>query len=240
MARVTFVKSATQRYATVPVIDPETGEPQIRTLHKKDGTPKTNRRGEPVTQRVTRADRSQPLPNRKCGRCGAEIQVGEGYYWWANKLPGSRSGYKQIRCSEHPPTLAERTPGRAGQWMQMEEGFGKQIADTDSYTEDGEFSGLAQDIASEIRSFGEEFTESAENMESGFGHETEQSTELRERGDRIIEAADEIEGMDFDPSPEKGDEDEDETDEQFEERLESWRDECRTKLEDEISNVDIY
>ena len=35
MARVTHVKKAQQRYATVPVIDPETGEPKRTPVMKK-------------------------------------------------------------------------------------------------------------------------------------------------------------------------------------------------------------
>lgn len=207
MARVIFVKSAEQRYGTIPVIDPETGEQLIRTLHRKDGTPKTNKRGEPITQRVTMKDRSKPLPNRKCGRCGKEIKPGDGYYWWANKLPGARSGYKQIRCADHPPTLAERTPGRAGQLLGLQAEWDKMLAEA-STIED--LQSVRDDIAGQIRDFAQEFADSADNMESGFGHETYQSQDLREKGEAIEAVADEVEQVEPEGEDEGDEFDEDE------------------------------
>lgn len=207
MARVNHVKAAEQRYATVPVLD-DNGEQVWRTLHRKDGTPKTNKRGEPVRQRVTKKDTTRPLPNRKCGRCGKEIEPGMPYLWWANKLPNARSGYKQIRCVDHPPTLAERTPGRAGQLMGMQDEWSKRLADC---TTIDDLTSARDDIAGEIRDFAQEFIDSADNMESGFGHETYQSQELREKGEAIEQVADDLEQVkpEFDEDEAEGfDEDE--------------------------------
>lgn len=236
MARVTFVKKAKQRYKTVPVIDPETGEQKVQTFTRRDGSLRTNKRGAVVTARVTREDRTQPLPNRKCGRCSKEIKPGDSYYWWANKLPGAGSGYKQIRCAEHPPTIQERTPGRAGQLMGLQSEWENELSACQS-VEDLE---AARDsIAGQIRDFGQEYVDSADNMESGFGHETYQSQELREKGEAIDSIADEVEQIDveeFDEDEVDVEDYEGEDDPDYEAALEEARSAHLDKIRDEIND----
>lgn len=246
MARVTHVKSAKPRYKTVPVIDPKTGVAKRQTFTRKDGSLRKNKRGEVVTAAITREDRTQPLPNRKCGRCGKEIEPGMGYYWWANKRPGSGSGYKQIRCEEHPPTLAERTPGRAGQLMQIQSDLERSIGACEGYDD---LTNAQQEAADAIREFGAEFTEGADNMESGFGHETYQSQELHEKGEALESLADDIESLDieeFDEDAvraelaEDNDEaDEDEIEELLNEKRNEWLDEQRDKIIDTLNEAEV-
>ena len=45
---------------------------------------------------------------RKCGRCGHEIQKGETYYW---AKPGFRTRRPVVRCSKHPFRPSELTTG---------------------------------------------------------------------------------------------------------------------------------
>lgn len=95
MARVTYVKSAQQRYKTVPVLDDE-GKPKKVALTRKDGSPKTTKTGRAITIRVTREDRSQPLPPRNCDHCHKPIEVGTPYKWVKTKTT-----YGGIRRNRH-------------------------------------------------------------------------------------------------------------------------------------------
>jgi hypothetical protein len=110
MPRLTTVKKAQQRFRTVPVIDPETGEQKVVPVMRRNGEPKTNKAGRAIVRRLTVEDKTQPLPNRRCSKCGTEIAVGDSYRWWSNRAPGMRSGMKTIRCakSECYPTWSRR------------------------------------------------------------------------------------------------------------------------------------
>jgi hypothetical protein len=75
MARVTHVQKAQQRYETVPVLDPETGEPK-RTPVMRNGKQRTTKKGKPIYMTVTVADKTKPLPPYTCDYCHQEIAVG--------------------------------------------------------------------------------------------------------------------------------------------------------------------
>ena len=85
MARVKHVKKAQQRFKMVPVLN-EDGTQKVTPVLKQDGTPKTTKTGRAITRKVTVEDKSQPLPNRNCGKCGTEIKVGDSYKWVALKM----------------------------------------------------------------------------------------------------------------------------------------------------------
>lgn len=107
MPRVTHVKAARQRYETVPVIDPDTGEPKVTTVMRKDGvTPKTTKRGKTVTMRVTVADKTKPLPNLRCDFSGCDIDGGEILpgtpYKHITPRSGPFGGYQRNRHEAHP------------------------------------------------------------------------------------------------------------------------------------------
>lgn len=144
--------------------------------------------------------------NLTCGRCHTAIEPGMPYQWWANRAPGQRGSFRNIRCMNCTPTVAERTPGRRGQWLQMEQDFEQRICDISAFED---LENVAGEIAGEIRDFANEFIESADNMESGFGHETSTSAELRERGEEIESAADGLEQLSFDEPEEAEEFDED-------------------------------
>lgn len=161
--------------------------------------------------------------NLTCGKCRKEIVPGMSYQWWANRSPGMRGGHKKIRCMDCPPSLADRTPGRAGEWMRMEEEIEQTISNIGTHDD---LESTAAEIADRIRDFGQGFVDGADNMEEGFGHETSTSSELRERGEEIQGVADSLEYLsfeEFDPD----DMDEDDIAEAREEHLDRQRDEIR-------------
>ncbi len=165
--------------------------------------------------------------NITCDRCSTKIKPGDPYQWWANRSPGARSGFRRIRCMDCTPSIAERTPGRRGQWMMMEIDLEKEIDAIESFDD---LESGAESVASQIRDFAQEFIEGADNMESGFGHETSTSAELRERGENIEGVADEIEQLSFDEHEVDEDLDEDEQADAIAAHLDTQRELIREKL----------
>lgn len=212
MARTTFVKKAQQRYATVPVIDPATGEQKVTPVIGRNGEQKTTKAGKPVVLRVTQADKSQPLPNEKCERCGKEITPGSPYKWIAPKS-GPYGGHKRTRCAECPGWRPSETTSSTIKSIVYgaQENFSDElmgIEDIESLVD------AVHTVGESYREAGEAARESATNIEDGFGHATYQSDELNERADSLESAADELEN--WEPS--------NEVDE----------DACRTEAEEEI------
>lgn len=186
--------------------------------------------------------------NLTCGKCRKAIEPGMPYQWWANRSPGMRGGSRRVRCMDCTPTLAERTPGRRGQWMMMEAALEEEIAVCATFED---LEATAQSVADQIREFAQEFIDGADNMESGFGHETSTSAELRERGENIEAVADEIEQLSFDiPEEEDFDEDQvgidlaqelfgiDDPDELDEDQRIAWTQELQNKR-DEFDHQEI-
>lgn len=155
--------------------------------------------------RSFRGTTKTPDGNLTCGKCGDKIKPGDGYRWWANRAPGQRGSVRRIRCMKQgcTPTTAERTPGRRGQLMGIQEDLDKALG---SATTIEDLGSVRDDAASQLRDFGQEFADGADNMEAGFGHETYQSAELREKAEAIEAIADEIEGLEAEASDDDAEE----------------------------------
>lgn len=201
MARVTYVKRAQARYEMVPVLD-EQGQPKRSPVLKKDGTPKTDKWGNPITMAVTVRDLSKPKPLQKCEVCDAEIQVGQPFKWVHPK-----SSYLRIRCDACPTwqpwDLSNALWARVAQ-IQAD------FPGADSFDTPEDVQLALEDIAGQVRELAEEKRESAGNIEDGFGHSTYQSDELNETADSLDDWASEIEGADIPDLPEPEEEDCDE------------------------------
>jgi hypothetical protein len=186
--------------------------------------------------------------NLTCQSCREKIKPGDGYRWWANRLPGQRGSFRNIRCmkSECTPSQADMTPGRAGQLMRIQEDGGSQIWDASHE----DLQGIAEQLAEQVRELASELEESADNIESGFGHETQQSEELRERAEAIEGYADELEQVDIDEwsdddwkedNPlEDYEGDEDSQIEDLTQARESHLEEQRQKVQDALDAVELY
>jgi hypothetical protein len=194
VARVTHVKRAQQRYETKPVIDPETGQQKIIALTKKDGSPKTTKKGRPVVVRATEADKTRPLPMPKCEKCGKVIEVGTPYKWVKPKS-GPYGGRQRNRCAGCPSWKPSELTGSAA----LSTLYGAQEAAEDALAawdpEDGvdALAEILTTLAEGVREAAEVYEESANNMEDGFGHETYQSAELREKAEELNGQADTVE-----------------------------------------------
>lgn len=249
MARITYVKAARQRYATVPVMDPETGEQKktpvmvTRKIRHDNGEmtevveQKKTKHGTPVFMKVTEADKDQPLPNYICEHCKQEIKVGDSYKHVTPKS-GPYGGRTRQRCSSCPSwqswDLSNSLSARVEEIVYNAE---QGLADAE---DDDEVVQFLSDTADSIRELAEEKREAAENIREGFGHDTSMSEELDETADSLETWADEVEGawddskFDRDDHREEPDEP-DEDDDDDGEKGEDGEDEGDTpKTEDEI------
>lgn len=215
MARITHVKAAQQRYAMVPVIDPDTGEQKktpvmaTRTIRHESGetekvrVQKTTKRGHPVFMKVTATDKTHPLPNHACEKCGKKIAVGAPYKHVTPKS-GPYGGRTRRRCAECPTwqawDLSNALWARIAQAVdEAQDGVSDAV---NAHSSDDAESALSS-AAESIRELAEEKADAAQNMEDGFGHETEQSMELRDQADQLEQWADEIESADIPDFPEE-------------------------------------
>lgn len=197
MARVTTVKSAQQRFKTVPVLD-EQGQPKKVQVFRKNGEPKLTKKGAEIWRKVTVEDKTQPLPNHTCGKCGKEIKVGDPYKWIQPKS-GPYGGSKRYRCISCPSWRPSETTGSAalGALYGAQEAAEDALANWDRETVE-DLQEIANECAAGVREAAEVYKESAQNMEDGFGHSTYQSDELNEKADNLESAADELENVDLD------------------------------------------
>src|SRR4051794_38682983 len=105
MPRVTHVAKAQQRYQTVPVIDPETGQPK-KTQVMRNGEPKMtrakgNRPARPVFMTVTVVDKTKPKGLYTCDFCHKPIEIGTPYKHITPKS-GPYGGTKRTRHESCP------------------------------------------------------------------------------------------------------------------------------------------
>lgn len=209
MPRVTHVKRAQVRYHTVPTLD-DNGEQVVTPRTKKDGTPKTDKRGRAITMRVTHEDRTRPpQPNHVCGKCQKEILPGEPYKWIAPKS-GPYGGHKMYRCGTCPVwQVWEYSQSMSARLAQISHDFSSAL---DSCTTEDDVTGALGETATQVRELADEKRESAQNIEDGFQHATSQSDELNDTADQLESWADEIEQATVPDFPEPDDDDCDECD----------------------------
>jgi hypothetical protein len=200
MARVTHVKRAQQRYATVPVIDETTGEPKrTAVMNKRTGEQKTTKKGKAVTMAVTKEDRTKPKPPYKCDSCGNVIEVGTPYKHITPKS-GPYGGTKRTRHESCPTwQVWEYSFSLSARLMQVAHDFEQAIEGVES-PED--VTSALEDAATAIEEIAEEKREGAGNIEEGFGHPTSASEELEQTADSLSDWATEIEQVDVPELPE--------------------------------------
>ena len=258
MARITHVKKAAQRYEMVPVLDDE-GNP-VRTPVMKGDTQKTTKAGRPVFMTKTVADKTKPLPPLTCEACQKPIEVGTPYKWVKPKSGpyGGRKRNRHEACPGWRPSDLTGSPALSTLYA-AQEAAQDAISDWDEVDLDAAREILVE-LANGIREAGEVYTQGADNMEDGFGHETYQSQELREKGEALESAADEIEsaGDDLDefdedaawedtlaPYEVEAEEYDREADDlgvagEVDDLRTAWADEVRSAVEDAISNAEAY
>lgn len=182
MPRITYVKKAQQRYERVPVLDESGNAKQVPVS-------RVTKTGRPVFKAVTIADKTKPLPNHRCDKCGGEIKVGDPYKWIAPKS-GPYGGTKKYRCEDCPNWQVWEYSSSLSANLARLQYEGEEEATNAQSKEDME--AAAESIADSIQEISEEQAEKADNIEDGFGHETSMSEELREQSEQLEEWADEV------------------------------------------------
>lgn len=205
MARVTHVKSAQQRYATVPVLN-EDGTPKVTPVMRKDGTQRTTKHGKPVTMRVTERDTTKPLPLLSCDFPGCDIDGGKiavgAPYKHVTPKSGPYGGRQRNRHAAHPSWQVWDLSDSLSANVQRIQSEGSDTIGAAAWESPDDATGDLESIAQEVRDLAETKRESAENIREGFGHDTYQSEELDGVADELESWADDLEGVDIPELPE--------------------------------------
>lgn len=188
MARVHTVKHARQNYRRVAKRDAEGNVVTVPVTSKRTGQQKVGRGGRPMTKRITVIDRSQPLPNDKCGKCGVEIKPGDPYRWFT---VGFRSHWKSIRCMKAScsprPSELESSSTRSTIYGAQEEANDSLDALNPEDTTTSEVEEIVQRVGEAFREVADQLNEADE----AFGGN--QATEHYERAQTAEQGADELE-----------------------------------------------
>lgn len=206
MARITHVKKAQQRFATVPVTDAEGKVIRTPVIDKRTGEQKVSKRG-PVFMTKTAPDKTNPLPELRCDfpGCtinGGKIAVGTPYKHISPKS-GPYGGQQKNRHAEHPSwQVWEYSSSLSARLAQISHDFWEAFGSAEDL--DGVTEALSA-TADEVRSLAEEKREAASNIEEGFGHPTSASEELEQTADDLDSWADDIESADLPEWPEPED-----------------------------------
>lgn len=218
MARVTHVKKAQQRYATVKVLN-EDGSvkqtPVMKTIKdyvtgETTQVQKTTKRGVKVFMTVTAQDRTKPLPMPECDYSGCKheqraIKVGEAYKHITPKS-GPYGGRTRVRHEDCPTWMVwEYSSSLSARTAEISHNAWSAFPDSAESADDIE--SWLEDVASEIEALADEKDESADNIEEGFGHETSASEELREVAENLRSWADDVRSADLPDFPEPEEED---------------------------------
>jgi len=138
----------------------------------------------------------------------AGIKVGDSYYWWKLRMPGSRGGTKRISKTyprQSQLTLSEYRSTAYSIEEEVEDAF-KVIATKDDVTG---LADLLNEKAGEVRDLGSEQDDKFNNMPEGLQQgETGQLLETRRdccesTADNLESAASEIENIDYDNCEDK-------------------------------------
>lgn len=198
MPRITHVKKAQQRYATVVVKNAD-GTVKRTPVMDRDGEQKLTKHGRPVFMTVTERDLAHPLPLLVCESCGEPIQLGTPYKHMTPKS-GPYGGTQRNRHESCPTWQPwDYSNALSARVAQIAHDFHQEIADV-STPED--VTSALESAAGSIREIAEEKRTSASNIEEGFGHETEKSAELNTIADDLDGWADDVEAAEVPELPE--------------------------------------
>ena len=215
---------------------------------------------------------------RRCHRCSTEIRKGDSYSWWKFRT-GGRGGRKVFACAkpECRPKASDLTQSpHLSAFYAAQESASEEIASWEvgevaigEEPDGSELDSILETYAEALREVGEGLEESATNIEDGFGHETYQSEELKERAESYESAADEAESFsagdfgfsepdlsdedgDFEEDPELSEEENDELRDKAKERakedrereyaeaVEEWAEEVRAAADDAVQSSECY
>lgn len=183
--------------------------------------------------RITTVDKARK-DQGICMQCGKPIERGMSYRWCRpNRFTHRRAWH--VSCPQPRPSMLEGNERRAALMSAQEDAEDAlnaidYVAGSVSETID-RLREILSDTASQFRDVAEEYEESAQSIEDGFGHSTAQSEEAQEKAQMVEEAADLIENLEI-PEP-------DENEEETEDDLQNWLEGVKEDLLAEINGVEI-
>lgn len=124
---------------------------------------------------------------RKCGRCGHEIQKGETYYW---AKPGFRTRYPVVRCSKHPFRESELITGNRQEIVRAKEDALDAIDGADTF----------EDLASAMSEFESAADDYLSMREEALDQWPNGNSQLEECRDQAQAIVDEVSGWSSDYS----------------------------------------
>jgi hypothetical protein len=155
-----------------------------------------------------------------CGRCGNVIEPGEKYFFWE-----PRYGGKQIRCKDHYPRQSEMTTSKMSEVYaacEDAEDYAQAYAGSDA----GDYMAQVTATAEKATEIADQYRDAAEHF-GGAG-------ENADRADELEGFASELESVDF---PDFNDFWQNIPDENEEDALTAWREECTNILTSAVSEV---
>lgn len=198
-------------------------------------------------------------PQGPCEKCQKEIAKGDPYKWVKPRAYRGATGWKRKRCMDCPAWKASEltSSDKLATIYAGQEAAADALSDWDH--EDAEaLRSILSDYAEALREAGQGYVESADNIESGFGTSTSMSDELREKGEALDSAADELESTDVEDFDEgaarteaidelglddsamvDGEDDPEELDEAINAKRQEWAEEQLSNVQDAIENVEI-
>lgn len=196
MARVTHVKKAQQRYATVPVLDADGNPIKTPVMNQRTGQQKVSKRG-PVFMTKTVADKTKPLPLLRCDFPGCtindgKIAIGTSYQHITPKS-GPYGGTQKNRHAEHRSWYVwEYSSSTSARAAQVQHDAGEVISSYEFSSYD-DFDDLKQQVADMAQELLDEKQESLDAMPEGLadGSQLQEQVEALEAWVEGIEDADE-------------------------------------------------
>lgn len=189
MPKITHVRAAQQRYEQIVVTNPDGTPKQVPVMSSHTGQQKVSKKG-PVFLTVKFDDKTKPKPPLRCDYCGKDIEIGTPYKH-VTPRSGPRGGQQRNRhelCPTWRPS--QLSSSKMAAIMAAQEALDDTIGQAETFDD---IQQLVADVAQAARDVSMEYAESADNIEAGFGHEIEKSSELREKSEALESWADELE-----------------------------------------------
>ncbi len=192
--------------------------------------------------RVTRVKKARVSKyTRRCdySGCGRVIEPGDGMKYISPRLPGSLGSVTRYRCDGHPDWhVWEYSTSLSARIAEIQHDGANTIRMMYEDTAED----IPNELAEMVRELASEKRESAENVESGFGHSTQLSEELNQQADELDAWADQIEAVDaLEGKPDEEDKHRcrDDWPVSYEAALESWLEDLRNTLQDVLDGCPL-
>lgn len=166
----------------------------------------------------------------RCVRCGGMIEPGDHYYEWSFRYGGTHRQHLRHGAPRASQLTQSKMGGAYAAQEALEDALSEwrpAVAEDDSLPTAEDIKDALNSAAEEIRQVGEEYGESADNMESAFPYGSPTIDECREKQEALNAVADALEQAALSLRDEPNDAGE----------IEAWADEVRGDAEGALSDM---